>query len=108
MDTELKKRFTELKEVFSGKKNKNYIELTHEKEKYYIEVSRSDDSDGIRWFHRGKWSFEIVHTTEDGHKNIAPFCLFSSFDDCILNACLCEDRLKTSVEARHRALKETA
>lgn len=104
MDEDKRLRFEELKQIFTNKKDDNYIELEYKDNKYYIEITHQDDSEGIRWFHRNKWSFELVHTTEEGHKNIAPFCLFSSFEDCILNAMLCEDNLKYKIDLKNKKL----
>ena len=101
-DKELKKRYEELKKEFEHLKDRiggetNYKNYEYRGHKYYIQIAHRDTSAGLRWFWQNKWTFEIVHTTKDGHKNIAPFCLFTSFDDCVLNAVLCEDSLKSKL-----------
>jgi len=102
MDKDLKKRYDELINIFTAKDFQGYIELSHKGEKYCIEIVKRGGGDSLRWFHQNKFLCELVHTTEDGHKNIAPFVLFSSFEDCILQVCLVEDRLLKDIDYRHK------
>ena len=81
---------------------KNYLEQEYKGNKYYIEVKHQFKGEGTRWFHSGKWQFEIVHTTTDGHRNIAPFVLFTSFKDCVLNAMLVEDKLRDNIDQKEK------
>lgn len=106
IDQDKEKRYKELQSIFIKKREKNYIEKNYKGFDYYIEIKHRDNSQGIRWFHRNKWLCEVVLTTEEGHKNLAPFALFSTLDDCLLQAMLVEDSMKWKIDHKEYIKRE--
>lgn len=85
-DHEIKKRYKYLLKTLG--KDTQYIEVDN----YYLYLKPlTDNSTGLRWYHRKKYQVEMVVNQESGpSKNIAPFVLFSSKKDAILNLTLVE------------------
>ena len=100
-DSDYKRRFKELKNVF--KDGTAYVEFKD----YYLHIKKEDNSGGIRWFHRNKFLVEVVidascYADNRPHQNIAPFVLFSLYEDAILHMVLTENKAVHIIEEEKR------
>lgn len=86
-DREMLKRYEYLYKTLN--KTKQYIDLG---EYYLYLLPRKDNSQWVRWFHRGTFQVEmvVVSTGSEPNKNIAPFVLFSNKKDAIKHLMLLE------------------
>ena len=107
-DEQTKKRFDALKNRFmdvkTGKKRSDYEEF----KRYYLYIYKEDNTNGLRWFHQGKYKVEVVVNgeSEGPHKNVAGFVLFSNYNDAILHMTLEEHHALQVLENRDKINQE--
>lgn len=88
-DVQKKARFNTLFKRFKAQKKDRYVQF----DGYCLSLNHQRASAGLRWFHCGKYLVEVVVTMESGpHQNIAPWVLFSKYEDAILHMTLIEEK----------------
>lgn len=100
-DEQKKARFNLFKNHFKPMTRGNqYIECKD----YYLNLKYNEESDVLRWFHRGRYLVEVVVNQLEGGPsvNIAPFALFSLLDDALLCMVLTEEKAVEDLEKQKR------